>query len=82
MAATLTLVQTCNACPEQYDVLNGEGQEVGYMRLRHGYFAAYAYGAWGPVVYEAQTEGDGAFEDSERGLHLGLGLAAIAARVL
>ena len=33
------LVQTCGACPEQYDVYEGD-EEVGYMRLRHGHFHA------------------------------------------
>lgn len=33
-----TLVKTCSACPEQYDVLDGYGDKVGYIRLRHGYF--------------------------------------------
>jgi len=31
----LTLNKTCGACPEQYDVFL-EGENVGYMRLRHG----------------------------------------------
>lgn len=31
----LNLIQTCWACPEQYDVYHGN-REVGYIRLRHG----------------------------------------------
>lgn len=33
----LKFVQTCGACPEQYDVFLKDVQ-VGYLRLRHGYF--------------------------------------------
>jgi len=33
------LVLTCGACPEQYDVFKN-GQQVGYLRLRHGFFSA------------------------------------------
>lgn len=33
----LNFVQTCEACPEQYDVFDAAGVElVGYVRLRHG----------------------------------------------
>ena len=35
------LVMTCGACPEQYDVFDSEGKQVGYLRLRHGCFRAY-----------------------------------------
>jgi hypothetical protein len=59
------LVQTCGACPEQYDVYR-DGQEVGYFRLRHGYFAAYANGPSGQLVYDAQPKGDGIFDPDER----------------
>lgn len=73
------LVQTCGACPEQYDVhLNydeetgstedGDGNTcIGYMRLRHGYFYAEYRGV---VVYSANTKGDGCFEWDERECHL------------
>ena len=33
----IKLIQTCGACPEQYDAFIGE-EQVGYLRLRHGYF--------------------------------------------
>lgn len=32
----LTFERTCSACPEQYDVYNKEGEQVGYVRLRWG----------------------------------------------
>ena len=34
-----TLVRTCYACPEQYDVFFHDFQ-IGYLRLRHGNFTA------------------------------------------
>jgi hypothetical protein len=36
----LDFVQTCCACPEQYDVYR-QGHRVGYVRLRFGILAAY-----------------------------------------
>ena len=63
---TIQLKQTCGACPEQYDVyLNGE--KIGYLRLRHGYFRAEFLGQ---IVYEATPNGDGSFEWDERVEHL------------
>lgn len=74
----LRLVQTCEAAPEQYDLMAGDKQ-IGYLRLRHGYFAAYAYGPDGPEVYSAHTIGDGSFDPSERKQHLDAAVGAIAA---
>jgi hypothetical protein len=82
--ATYTLILTCSACPEQYDVLL-DGKLVGYLRLRHGYFAAYAL----PNnisnrefknmkdVYESYTIGDGMFDDAERDPELKKSIVAI-----
>lgn len=58
----LRLVCTCRACPEQYDVYDGDDL-IGYMRLRHGYFRAEYRGK---VVYETQPQGDGLFYEHER----------------
>lgn len=33
-------VETCVACPEQYDVYNAIGERVAYVRLRHGELTA------------------------------------------
>lgn len=78
--ADLRLVQTCFACPEQYDVFDGERQ-VGYLRLRHGHFTAEYLQPGGTLLYQAKTHGDGIFEDeAERRLHLGLALEAISRR--
>lgn len=61
----LELVETCGACPEQYDVFY-RGEKVGYLRLRHGYFRVeYPY-CGGKLVYEAEPIGGGMFEDFER----------------
>ena len=63
------LVETCGACPEQYDVFSGT-EQVGYLRLRHGQFAAHANDASGVVVFESEPNGDGLFDDDEREWHL------------
>lgn len=56
---------TCNACPEQYDVTK-DGRDLGYLRLRHGWFRADYGECGGPTVYEAAPMGDGEFNDDER----------------
>lgn len=61
----ITLVQTCGACPEQYDAYIGDKQ-VGYLRLRHGTFRVYYPGVNIKLVFEACPDGDGIFEDYER----------------
>lgn len=71
-----TLVQTCAACPEQYDVFL-EDQQIGYLRLRHGHFRADYPDCGGTVVYESDTDGDGAFEDRERMPMLNRAVAAL-----
>lgn len=72
----LQLVMTCGACPEQYDVFF-YGAQVGYLRLRHGYFRAEFGDVGGPVVYQAHPKGDGIFEDGEREYYLSEAVAAI-----
>jgi len=34
----LDFIGTCGSCPEQYDVVNSSGVQVGYIRLRGGNF--------------------------------------------
>lgn len=69
------LVQTCGACPEQYDAFHSEtGEEIGYLRLRHGYFLAEYKGE---RVYDAEPKGDGCFESDERDYHLNMACDAI-----
>lgn len=69
------LQQHCYACPESYYVYNEDGDEVGYLRLRHGSFSAYA---GDEVVHVSNPEGDGIFEEDERNYHLENGVIAIA----
>ena len=71
----LQLIKTCAACPEQYDVML-DGKEIGYMRLRHGFFRAeYA----DKIVYTATPKGDGSFTDEERSEYLSIACAMIFA---
>jgi hypothetical protein len=72
------LNQTCGACPEQYDVYRGD-EQVGYLRLRHGYFRAEAFvNCERKTVYEAYPRGDGIFQSEERDFYLNQACKAIA----
>lgn len=44
MLNQMTFIQTCSACPEQYDVYNKNCREIGYIRLRYGMLRADYYG--------------------------------------
>lgn len=64
----LDFVQTCAACPEQYDVFNGEGKQVGYVRLRWGNLTCEYPDCGGELIYENNV-GDGwsgCFEDDSQ----------------
>ena len=71
----LTLVQTCGACPEQYNVYH-EGREVGYLRLRLRY-GTFRAECMGETVYIASPQGDGVFEPDERVHYLNAACVAI-----
>jgi hypothetical protein len=71
------LVATCGACPEQYDVYDGENNLVAYLRLRHGYFYVSCPDVEGTVVYSAHPEGDGMFKEHERDYYLDRAMEAI-----
>lgn len=73
------LQRTSTACPEQYDVLNEDGEQVGYLRLRNGFFRADVPDCGGDTVYAANPRGDGMFEDDERMTELTNAVRAIAA---
>lgn len=77
----LELVQTCGACPEQYDVFL-DGETIGYLRLRHGYFRADYPCCGGETVYEAYPMGDGIFEEDEREHYLNEAKIALLAHHL
>jgi len=65
---------TCTSYPEQYDVFLGDegGEQIGYLRLRHGYFRAEYPDVLGYEVYGSELAsghrfgGRGEFEDHER----------------
>jgi hypothetical protein len=65
-------------CPEQYDVFDGD-REVGYLRLRHGWFRADWTEGETVTVYEAHPNGDGGFDDDERDKYLTAAVEAIDA---
>jgi len=76
----LNLVQTCGACPEQYDVFL-EDRQVGYLRLRHGQFRADYLNCGDESVYSSSTIGDGVFEADERDIHINNALNAICEKL-
>ena len=76
------LVLTCGACPEQYDVFDESDKNVGYLRLRHGWFNAKYPDVGGEDVYGSVTIGDGEFHDSERLTQLQNAIKAIDVRIL
>lgn len=71
------LKRTSYFCPEQYDVYS-DGKQVGYMRLRHGYFSVRVPNSGGVEVYSGHPKGDGGFLPEEREAYLRAGLYAIA----
>lgn len=72
----IRLVQTCSACPEQYNAFLGDKQ-VGYLRLRHGSFSASCPDAGDTIVYRGSPMGDGSFDDDERHYFLSHAVHAI-----
>lgn len=73
----MAILQLCGggACPEQYDVYRN-GENVGYLRLRHGGFRAECRGE---TVYTASPHGDGIFDPEERDHFLNEACQAILA---
>lgn len=60
----ITFVQTCGACPEQYDAMMGD-ERVGYLRLRLGSFTVRCRGE---QVYQKYIGGGltGCFKSEEQ----------------
>ncbi len=54
----IKLIETCDACPEQYDAFI-LGKQVGYLRLRSGVFTVHFPDYGGELVYRKVFEGDG-----------------------
>lgn len=72
----IDLELTCGACPEQYDAFF-MGRQVGYLRLRHGWFYVQCPTVGGETVYESTPQGDGIFEPDERETELDKATKAI-----
>jgi hypothetical protein len=77
----LRLVQTSEACPEQYDVLDATGAQVGYLRLRHGAFRVEHPDCGGELLATFYPEGDGAFQPEERERFLALARFVVSERL-
>lgn len=73
----MSLYRTCSACPEQYQVEDGQGKPVGYLRLRHGLFRVDYPDCGGTTVLTAEPKGDGMFDDEERFFYLTQAVDAI-----
>lgn len=61
----IELQLTSGACPEQYEAFLGERQ-VGYLRLRHGWFRVDFPRCGDETILEGDPMGDGQFEPEER----------------
>lgn len=73
----LILQLTCGSCPEQYDISNNAGEQIAYIRVRHGEFRLDYKDE---TIYEAFPDGDGNFEDDERFKYMTLALHKILER--
>lgn len=78
----IKLVKTCEMCPEQYDAFDEFENQVGYLRLRNGYFYVCSPDINGKVIYSAYPDGDGTFRDYEREKYLKLAIEAIQKDIL
>lgn len=77
----IELVQTCGACPEQYDAYYNDKQ-VGYLRLRHGCFSVDYPDAGGEQIYYTEmVDGDGCLDYEEREYYLNEAKQAIVNRL-
>ena len=65
MVDNLRFEQTCVACPEQYDVFDGQDQ-IGYVRVRNGRLTVESPFCGGSLLLSEAVDGDGMFEDYER----------------
>ncbi|MDO5786039.1 MAG: hypothetical protein Q4P20_13375, partial [Eubacteriales bacterium] len=66
----IVLDKTCCICPEQYDAIYDDAT-IAYLRLRHGHFTVQCPDVGGRLVYSANVDGDGCFDNEhEREFHL------------
>ena len=75
------LEKTCSACPEQYDVYL-DNKQVGYLRLRHGYFTCNYPDCSGELIHVDCPKGDGEFCDDERDFHIKRALEKIKEKLI
>ncbi|MGE4300852.1 MAG: hypothetical protein AB7F40_04525 [Victivallaceae bacterium] len=47
----LKFIMTCPMCPEQYDVVDSSGTQVGYVRLRHGWLSCSVPDCGDKLIY-------------------------------
>lgn len=69
----LNFEMTCSTCPEQYNVYDSNGKQVGYVRLRWGELSCIYPDIYGKEIYYANVGSDycGVFEnDNQRMMHL------------
>lgn len=69
----LDFIETSSCWPEQYDVKDLDGNQVGYVRLRHGVLYCKFPCAGGEIIYDCGFGNDyqGCFEnDEQRHIHL------------
>lgn len=65
----MKLVLTSAACPEQYTLRDDHGTEIGFFRLRHGWFRAED--GYGQILHDTrELASDGVFEGDEREQHM------------
>ena len=77
----MKLIKTCDACPEQYDVINPDTDVMlGYIRLRWGRFRVTCPDFGGEEVICEQISDDpiGIFPDEHRDQYLARALNAIS----
>lgn len=72
----IRLKPLCGACPEDYDVFS-DSEHIGYLRLRHGSFAAWTPNTETKIWSTSKCRGDGIFEPDERHEFLSMGILAI-----
>lgn len=64
----LNFIETCSACPEQYDVKDEQGNMVGYVRLRYGGLTCEYPNVNGEVIFSKYFDDGwmGCFESDEQ----------------
>ncbi len=72
------LIETCGACPEQYDVVDMNNQIVGYWRLRHGHFTVEVPDCGGKLILSEYPDGNGWFTEDERAIYFAKAIQAMS----